>query len=50
MMTILTFQMNTGTHDVQSVEESLGHIYIPDMAQKHWIVDLSKWQVILVEY
>ena len=50
ILTFVEFQRSTGARNVKNHKESIRNTDIWDMAQKHWIVDLSKCQVILVEY
>ena len=48
--TFLTFRRRSAAQNVQNVKDSFKIIDIRDMAQEHWIMDLSQCKVILVEY
>ena len=50
LLTFLTIRRRSAARDVGIVKETVRNIDIRDMAQKHWILDLSQSQVILVEY
>ena len=50
LLTFLTIRRRSAARDVGIVKETFRNIDIWDMAQKHWILDLSQSQVILVEY
>ena len=50
ILTFLTIRRRSAARNVGIVKETVRNTDIWDIAQKHWIVDLSQSQVILTVY